>query len=353
MRRLLLAAVAGALLVVHAPLQAQDLVYARFGDYLESLRVQTGIPGLAAVIVGRTDVVWERGFGLQDVERAVPMRADTPVLIDDLTQTITAALVLRCVEEGRLSLDSPIGQFRRDATDPGATLHQLLTHTTGAPTAAAFSYNSDRIDPIASPLRACTGDSYRENVANLMNRLAMTSSVPGLDIMALAPPAEGIPSDEERAQYSGALARLATVYAVDAQRRASVTQPPFQSLTPSHGIVTTARDYAQFDLALRTGVLVRPETLASAWRAPVDAAGKALPHAVGWFVQNYAGEPVVWQFGSGGDQGSSSMVITLPARGVTLVLFANSTGLVRSFGLDRGDIGTSPFARVFLALFTR
>lgn len=353
MRRHLLAAVAGLLLLARVPIQAQDLVYARFGDYIESLRVQTGVPGLAAVIVGRNDVVWERGFGVQDVERNLPMRPDTPVLIDDLTQTVTAALLLRCVEEGRLSLDTPIGQFRRDVADPAVTLRQALTHTSGPAASPTFSYNSERIDPLAAPLRACTGDSYRENVANLMTRLAMTSSVPGLDVMGLEPPAEGIPSDDERSQYAAALSRLATVYAVDAQRRATITQPPFQSLTPSHGIVTTARDYAQFDLALRTGVLVRPETLAAAWRAPVDASGKPLPHAVGWFVQNYAGETVVWQFGTGGDQGSSSMVITLPARGVTLVLVANSTGLVRSFGLERGDIGTSPFARVFLALFTR
>ena len=61
---------------------------------------------------------------------------------------------------------------------------------------------------------------------------------------------------------------------------------------------------------------------------------------------------MVWQFGTG-DSGSSSIVITLPARGVSLIMAANSTGLVKSFALEKGDVTTSPFARIFLSLFTR
>jgi CubicO group peptidase (beta-lactamase class C family) len=353
MRRHLLAVAAGVLLLVHGPLQAQDFVYARFGDYLESLRVQTGIPGLAAVVVGRSDILWERGFGFQDVERALPMRPDTPTPIDGLTQALTAATILRCVEDGRLSLDTPVGRFSRNAAEPAATLRQVLSHTSGVGGAATFTYDLARLNPVTSAVRACEGNSYRESVSTLMTRLAMMSSVPGLDILSIVPPAEGIPSEEERVQYATTLQRLATLYAVDAQRRASPAQSSGATLTAAQGIVSTARDYAQFDIALRSGVLVRPETLAAAWRPPVDAAGRSLPHGVGWFVQNYNGETVVWQFGMGADQGSSSMAVTLPARGVTLVLVANSTGLARSFALEKGDIGTSPFARVFLALFTR
>jgi CubicO group peptidase (beta-lactamase class C family) len=78
-----------------------------------------------------------------------------------------------------------------------------------------------------------------------------------------------------------------------------------------------------------------------------------MPHGLGWFVQSYNGDTVVWQFGTGGENGSSSMVVTVPGRGVTLVLLANSTGLVKSFALEKGDVTISPFARIFLSLFTR
>ena len=62
-----------------------------------------------------------------------------------------------------------------------------------------------------------------------------------------------------------------------------------------------------------------------------------LPHGLGWFVQTYRGEPVVWQFGMGANA-SSSLVMTLPARGITLVLVANSDGLAKPATLAAGDI---------------
>jgi hypothetical protein len=80
--------------------------------------------------------------------------------------------------------------------------------------------------------------------------------------------------------------------------------------------------------------------------------GQPLPHGIGWFVQTYEREPVVWQFGVA-DNASSSMVVTLPLRGLTLIMLANSSGLAQGFNLAAGDITASPFARLFLATFVR
>ncbi len=353
MRRAILAFAVGTLLLATAPMQAQELAYARFADYLEALRVQVGIPGLSAAVVGRTDVLWERGFGYQDVARLVPMRPDTPVHLDGITQTLTAATIMRCAEENRLSLDDTVGNFARGLPDPGATIRQVLSHTSGTALAPTFSYRPERIDGLAAAVKACQGDSYRETISNLLDRLAMTNSVPGMDILTLGPPAEGLPSPDEAARYAVALGRLAVPYAVDSSRRPYPAQFASATLTPSTGLISTVHDYAQFDVALRSGILVRPETLAEAWRVPADAVGRPLPHGLGWFVQSYNSDTVVWQFGSGGENGSSSMVVTLPARGMSLVLAANSSELVKSFPLDKGDVTTSPFARIFLSLFTR
>jgi hypothetical protein len=43
--------------------------------------------------------------------------------------------------------------------------------------------------------------------------------------------------------------------------------------------------------------------------------------------------------------------MTVPARRLTLVMFANSDGLVKLFPLTAGDVTVSPFAKVFLRLF--
>ena len=87
---------------VHA---ADDLVLSRFSDFLDALREQSGIPGLAATIVSTNDIMWEHANGLRDVERNLPVRTDTPFQIDGSAQLLVAAQVLRCAEEGRLLLD--------------------------------------------------------------------------------------------------------------------------------------------------------------------------------------------------------------------------------------------------------
>src|SRR5207244_9890105 len=98
-------------------LHADDLVLSRFSDYLDSLRVQAGIPGLAATIVSATDVTWEHVYGVQDVERNVGTVPITPFVLDALTQLPVAARVLRCAEDRRLSLDDRIGTFDPQSAD--------------------------------------------------------------------------------------------------------------------------------------------------------------------------------------------------------------------------------------------
>ena len=163
---------------------------------------------------------------------------------------------------------------------------------------------------------------------------------------------EGIPDSLAVERYTRVLARLALPYAVDQQRRASPSQYAVATLTPAGGLISTVRDLAKFHLALKDGVLLRADTLALAWQAPLDRDGRRLPHGLGWFVQSYNGEMIVWQFGVS-DSGASALWVTVPGRGLTLILLGNSSGLARPFNLAAGDLTVSPFARIFLGLFVR
>src|SRR5436190_13475016 len=227
-----------ALVVAGARVRAGDgLPLDRFRDYLESLRVQSGIPGLTAAIVGTSDVIWQREFGQQNIERAVPARTDTPFQVDAITQVFTAAMAMRCVEDGHLSLDDRIGQCKPNSPDANATVRQILTHTSGTDDALAFSYRPDRLGVMWNVIRACTGDSYRETMFNLLDRLAMVDSVPGPDILS-STLTEGIPSDKDLSRYAAVMARLATPYAVDGSKHATPSQYPAIALTPYAGLIS-------------------------------------------------------------------------------------------------------------------
>lgn len=349
-RRLLISALA-ALLLAQVPLgAADDLGVALFERYLDALRRQAGIPGVAAAIVGETDIVWEAGFGMQDVERSIAVRPDTPFQIDGLTQMLTAELVLRCTEEGRLALDDRVGKYDGTASESDATLRQLLTHTAGPREAPVFNYDIERLKPMTRVVRACENGSYRKTLSNLFEQLAMRDSVPGPDVLALVPPAEGIPDPDDAERYKAVLERLARPYSVDRKGRATLSQYSTTELKPGSGAISTVRDLAEYDLALRRGVLLENQTLAAAWRAPVAGDGQPLPHGIGWFVQIYKGEPVIWQFGLE-ENASSSLLIHMPARRLTFILLANSDGLVRPFPLEKGDVSASPFGRLVLRFF--
>jgi len=347
--------IVGMLQVVPGPAPG-DWVLSLFEDYLEALRRQAGIPGLVAVIAGEQGVVWERGFGRPDLDLPAVAAPDTPFHIDGLMQVVTATLVLQCAEDGRLTLDDPVVPF--DPLNPidVPTIRQVLTHTSGSPDAPVYFYQPERFEALRSAVEACTGASFREAVADLTESLGMQETVPGADALFMPPPVPD-PADpdlEERyaatvSRYASVLDRLAAPYAVDPRGAAARSQYLLPTLTAWGGLISTARDLARFDIALRGGALLTPETLAAAWQPPALANQPPMPHALGWFVSTYNGHAVVWQFGVS-DGASSSLMISVPAHGITLILLANSDGLVRPFPLSNGDVTVSPFGRVFLGL---
>ena len=349
MRRILLTAVIGVGLLMPGPLRAQSdaPLFKLIRDYIEALRVQAGIPALAVAVVGADQIVWEQAFGRQDVERNVTARTDTPFHTDGLTQLFTASYLLRCVEEGRLSLDERIGDYKADVPEPNATIRQLLTHTSGPPGNPVFQYKPERLDPLTTVVRACAVESFRGSTMNIFDQLAMRDSVPGPDAPQLAPPAEGIPSPSEKARYARILERLAVPYRVDRQRRAAQSRYPATTLTPGAGLISTVHDLAQFDLALKDGWLL-PETLEAAWKPATAPGGQVLPHGLGWFSGTHNGQRIVWQFGVG-ENASSALMVTIPDQHTTYILLANSPGLAEPAPTSVSQLVASPFMRV---LFT-
>ena len=62
-------------------------------SYLEALRQQSGIPGMSAAVVRDGEIIWEKGYGFQDVAARVRATPDTPYLVGDMSGTLTAVQV--------------------------------------------------------------------------------------------------------------------------------------------------------------------------------------------------------------------------------------------------------------------
>lgn len=321
--------------------------------YLEPLRLQAGIPGMSATVISDGAVVWEKGYGYQNVatrERATP---DTPYMVGDMSGTLAAVLLLQCVEQRRIGLDEPVSRYGLTTPEPDATLRRLLSHAAPPSAKEPFLYNPDRYAALTGLMEWCAPQPYRKSVAHrVLNRLAMTNSVPGTDLVDPdLPLPEGLFDPDDLAHYRAVLQKMAIPYRVTGRNRSERADMPVVPMSASGGLVSTVRDLAQFDSALDSLILLQPETLAVAWNPAADRNGIASPMGLGWFVQYYRGERVVWHFGSV-PGAYSSLILKLPARNITFILLANSDGLSAPFQLPAGDVTRSVFASLFLRLTT-
>lgn len=93
----------------------------------------SGTPGAAITVIRNGRVVYEKGFGVADIETGAPVRPETLFRIGSTTKMFTAAAVLTLVEQRKLDLDRPIAAYVPGLHPKlGAlTLRQLLSHTAG------------------------------------------------------------------------------------------------------------------------------------------------------------------------------------------------------------------------------
>ena len=334
--------------VVTARQQRLDFGASAFEGYIELLRQTAAIPGLSGVLIQDGAIVWERGLGFANVDTRIPARPDTPYLVGDLTEAFTSVLVLQCTERRQVALDREITNYGGEVPDNRATVRQVLSHTSAVP--GNFKYEPGRYAQLTGVVEYCSRQPFRKTVAlELLDRLGMARSVPGRDFATTG----AVPADMlDKAyfdHYRHILDSLAVPYKVDKKGHPTRTELAPEGINAATGLVSTVRDLAQFDFALDDGTLLRDTTIAAAWVAASGPGGTPQPTGLGWFVQSYRGVPLVWQYGLVANA-YSAMVLKIPSRRVTMILLANSDGLVNSFQLEAGDVTRSPFASVLLRM---
>src|SRR5689334_1640972 len=78
---------------------------------IEAYRKHYDVPGLSIAIAIKGQVVFAKGFGFADLERQVPVRTSDYFRLASVSKPITATLIFELVEQGKLSLDTPVRQI--------------------------------------------------------------------------------------------------------------------------------------------------------------------------------------------------------------------------------------------------
>src|SRR5687768_1061343 len=90
-------------------------------------------PGCAAAVSLNGDVVFEKAFGLADLEHNVQNTTQTIFESGSVAKQFTAAALVLLQQDGKLSLDDPVRKHIPELPDYGSplTIRHLLNHTSG------------------------------------------------------------------------------------------------------------------------------------------------------------------------------------------------------------------------------
>lgn len=115
---------------------------ARLDTNMQSVLLTYGIPGGLLAVVKDGRLVFARGYGWADVEHNEQFQPDSRCRLASLSKTITAAVIMKLIEEGRLDLETRAfslldlkpPQYPGSVYDPrltNITVRHLLSHKAG------------------------------------------------------------------------------------------------------------------------------------------------------------------------------------------------------------------------------
>jgi len=314
---------------------------------LDALRHRLAIPGFSAAIVKNQRVIWVRGFGCADIASGTPATPHTPYHLASLTKPFGATILLALVEEGLVNLDDPISDYGISLDSPGTIrVKHLLSHTSEGMPGSRYRYHGDRFGLIDRVMESATGKRFRELlIEKILLPLDMQDTLPapvGIEV-------EVYQRGQADPRFQDAWNRLAKPYWL-VRGYGNVDHAYATYFGSAAGLISSVMDYARFDAAIDQHTFISEETQKMAWTPFVANNGRPLPYGYGWFIQERKGLQYIWHYGYW--DCSSTLIVKVPERGLTFLIFANSDRLSSPFGLGAGkNVRRSPAARVFLDVF--
>jgi CubicO group peptidase (beta-lactamase class C family) len=93
---------------------------------------ETGVPSASVAVVTDGAIAYLQAYGDARLEPKTPAKSDMRYSIGSISKQFTAASMLLLQQDGKLSLDDPVGKYVPNLTRANeVTIRQLLSHTSG------------------------------------------------------------------------------------------------------------------------------------------------------------------------------------------------------------------------------
>lgn len=117
-----------------SPVSAKEKAYyanAIAAEY-DKLLLKRGFNG-AILLAKNGEIVFEDYHGYINLKTKEPITSSSPFHIASVSKTFTSAVILKLMEEGKLSLDDHVEKYLPSFPYPNITIRNLLTHRSGLP----------------------------------------------------------------------------------------------------------------------------------------------------------------------------------------------------------------------------
>jgi CubicO group peptidase (beta-lactamase class C family) len=323
-------------------LSSKDFSEAKLDAYVIGKRIMdlTNLPGMAISVSYKGDLVYEEGFGYEDMENGIYVRPDTSIFrLADISKSITSVMLMKAVEKNKLNLDAPVSEFIDYFPNKkyAININQLACHTAGIrplePDEKVIdrNYNSlkksislfkkDRLlfkpeteflysDHSWTLIGACIENAYGYDFQRVIQDQLIDEM--GIKNMYL----EG---------FENEITNLSKFYTHDQSSDIQYAEPAnYSHVSPGMAFVSTSNALVKFanELLLSTYLsdsskqrMLKPCTLKN---------GKQLDYSLGWMVKK-DDEGRQWFGHSGSGVGASSMLLIYPEYEIVVVVLLNLT----------------------------
>ena len=305
-------------------LKAQTNPNHRFSEELNDLKSYFHIPGLAAVIEKDGEVIFEAYRGLANVHDSIWVTEHTAFPIASLTKIFSGILLMKLVEEGKISLQEPINTYlEKSSLSDSISIEHILTHTSQGTPGQDFYY-SFRFGALTPVIEKAYGKSFKEAISSVIFQPVQMNNSWFL--------ADSLEVSKNKPVF-------AHPYLFDD----SVQPGPVEyGISASAGLVSTAIDLLKFSSALDANSIIS-ESSKQLLFSPLK---ENSPYGHGIFNQKFDGHQLLWGYGQ--YDAYSSLFVKVPEKNITLILLANNNLMSDPARLIYGDISSSLFALSFL-----
>lgn len=119
--------------------------YSEYHNEIDKVADKLSVYGMQVVVFKDEDILDSYNYGYADIKNETKVNDDTVFRIASTSKMISNMLVMKLVDEGKLSLNSNLKELTGLAFDDNVKLYHILTHTSGLADSSVFNDNLDSI----------------------------------------------------------------------------------------------------------------------------------------------------------------------------------------------------------------